>query len=47
MLAAAPGLSATTLLEEIHRRYSGQYDDAPLEVCGTRPSDRMAKRLIR
>ena len=36
MLAAAPALTATTLLEEIQRRYPGQYDDALLRTLQRR-----------
>jgi transposase InsO family protein len=36
MLAAAPGLTATTLLEEIQRRHPGQYDDALLRTLQRR-----------
>jgi hypothetical protein len=36
MLAAAPSLTATTLLEEIQRRYPGQYDDALLRTLQRR-----------
>jgi transposase InsO family protein len=36
MLAAAPGLTATTLLEEIQRRYPGKYDDALLRTLQRR-----------
>ena len=36
MLAAAPALTATTLLEEIQRSYPGQYDDALLRTLQRR-----------
>ena len=36
MLAAAPALTATTLLEEIQRRHPGQYDDALLRTLQRR-----------
>ena len=36
MLTAAPALTATTLLEEIQRRYPGQYDDALLRTLQRR-----------
>jgi transposase InsO family protein len=36
MLAAAPNLTATTLLEEIQRRHPGQYDDALLRTLQRR-----------
>lgn len=36
MLAAAPCLTATTLLEEIQRRHPGQYDDALLRTLQRR-----------
>jgi hypothetical protein len=36
MLAAAPGLTATTLLQEIQRRHPGQYDDALLRTLQRR-----------
>lgn len=36
MLAAAPALTATTLLEEIQRRYPGQYDDGLLRTLQRR-----------
>ena len=36
MLASAPALTATTLLEEIQRRYPGQYDDALLRTLQRR-----------
>lgn len=36
MLASAPGLTATTLLEEIERRHPGQHDDALLRTLQRR-----------
>ena len=36
MLAAAPALTATTLLEEIQRRYPGQYEDGLLRTLQRR-----------
>ncbi len=36
MLAAAPALTATTLLEELQRRYPGQYDSALLRTLQRR-----------
>jgi hypothetical protein len=36
MLAAAPALTATTLLEELQRRHPGQYEDALLHTLQRR-----------